>query len=405
MRTAGIICEYNPFHMGHKRQIDILRDMGYECIVCVMSGNYTQRGELAIFDKYTRAESAVMGGADIVLELPFPYSSFSAEGFANAGVHILSSIGVDAICFGSECGNLSILERAADAILSPNFKEIYSELVKSGRGSAAAYFDAIGEITKENVSLLSNDILGISYIAAIKKLGAKLDIIPIKRVGAAYNEKSLDNNVLPSASAIREQITNEAIDLKSALSGFIPDDSLSALIKAKRNGIAPVLYENIGEKALSFFRLMSAGEICARAISRSSGGESVAEDGCGICQRLCNSAKECNGFEEFLKSSYTSKYTDARINRVILFSLLGVSDTVGRKEPEYTTLLAANDAGRTFLSEIRKSCDFPIITKPADAPTSVQKTLSEASDSLYTESMSVHKGLYFFIKAHPFMLK
>ena len=282
MRTAGIICEYNPFHMGHKRQIDILRDMGYECIVCVMSGNYTQRGELAIFDKYTRAESAVMGGADIVLELPFPYSSFSAEGFANAGVHILSSIGVDAICFGSECGNLSILERAADAILSPNFKEIYSELVKSGRGSAAAYFDAIGEITKENVSLLSNDILGISYIAAIKKLGAKLDIIPIKRVGAAYNEKSLDNNVLPSASAIREQITNEAIDLKSALSGFIPDDSLSALIKAKRNGIAPVLYENIGEKALSFFRLMSAGEICARAISRSSGGESVA---C-ICRRI-----------------------------------------------------------------------------------------------------------------------
>ena len=176
-------------------------------------------------------------------------------------------------------------------------------------------------------------------------------------------------------------------------------------IKAKQNGIAPVLYENVGEKALSFFRLMSAGEICARAISRSSGGESVAEDGCGICQRLCNSAKECNGFEEFLKSSYTSKYTDARINRVILFSLLGVSDTVGRQEPEYTTLLAANDAGRTFLSEIRKSCDFPIITKPADAPNSVQKTLSEAADSLYTEAMNVHKRLDFFIKAHPFMLK
>ena len=84
MRTAGIICEYNPFHTGHKRQIDILRDMGYDCIVCVMSGNYTERGELAIFDKYTRAESAILGGADVVLELPFPYSSFSAEGFANA---------------------------------------------------------------------------------------------------------------------------------------------------------------------------------------------------------------------------------------------------------------------------------------------------------------------------------
>lgn len=405
MRTAGIICEYNPFHMGHKRQIDILRDMGYECIVCVMSGNYTQRGELAIFDKYTRAESAVMGGADIVLELPFPYSSFSAEGFANAGVHILSSVGVDAICFGSECGNLSILERAADAILSPNFKENYSELVKSGRGSAAAYFDAISAITRENASLLSNDILGISYIAAIKKLGAKFEIIPIKRKGAAYNEKSLNYNVLPSASAIREKIKNNADELESALAGFIPDSSLSVLTKAQKSELGPVFTDKIGDKILSFFRLMSAGEISTRAISRSSGGESVAEDGCGICQRLCNSAKECNCFEEFLKSSYTSKYTDARINRVILFSLLGVSDTVGRQEPEYTTLLAANDAGRTFLSEIRKSCDFPIITKPADAPNSVQKTLSEAADSLYTEAMSVHKGLDFFIKAHPFMLK
>ena len=405
MRTAGIICEYNPFHAGHKRQIDMLRDMGYDCIVCVMSGNYTQRGELAIFDKYTRAESAVMGGADIILELPFPYSSFSAEGFANAGVHILSSVGVDAICFGSECGDLSILEGAADAILSPNFKEIYSELVKSGRGSAAAYFDAIGEITKENASLLSNDILGISYIAAIKKLGAKLDIIPIKREGAAYNEKSLDNNVLPSASAIREHIKNNAIELKSALSGFIPDEALSVLIKAKTGGLGPVFSNNVGDKIPSFFRLMSANEISNRAISRSSGGESVAEDGCGICQRLCNSAKEHQSFEEFLKASYTAKYTDARINRVILFSLFGVSDAILQTLPEYTTLLAANNAGRALLSEIRKSCDFPIITKPADAPDSVQKTISEAADFLYSEAMGQKKGLDFFIKSHPFMLK
>lgn len=405
MRTAGIICEYNPFHAGHKRQIDILRDMGYDCIVCVMSGNYTQRGELAIFDKYTRAESAVMGGADLVLELPFPFSSFSAEGFADAGIHILSSVGVDAICFGSECGDAKILERAADAVLSNKFKEVYSELTKSGRGSAAAYFDALSLITNENSALLSNDILGISYIAAIKKTDVKLDIIPIKRDGAAYNEKALNEDLLPSASAIREHIKGGADDLKSALSGFIPDDSLSVLARAQKNGFAPVFAENVGEKLLSFFRLMSANEIIERAISRSSGGEAIAEDGCGICQRICNTAKSSKSFEDFLKACYTSKYTDARINRVLLFSLLGVSDTIGNKQPEYTTLLAASATGRDFLSAIRKSRDFPIITKPADAPDSVGKTISEAADSLYAEAMGGERGLDFFIKSHPFMLK
>lgn len=402
MRTAGIICEYNPFHTGHKLQIDILRGMGYDCIICVMSGNYTERGELAIFDKYTRAKSAIMGGADVVLELPFPYSTFSAEGFADAGVHILSSIGVDAICFGSECGDAAALERAADAVISPEFKEIYSELTRSGRGAAAAYFDAISAITKESSVMLSNDILGISYIAAIKKLGAKLDIVPIKRDGAAYNEKSLYENVLPSASAIREKIRNGTGDIEADLSGYIPNKSLSVLAQARST---PVFTENIGGKILSFFRLMSANEIAARAISRSMGGDAVAEDGFGICQRLCNIAREINGFKEFLEASYTAKYTDARINRVILYSLFGVSDAMTHTVPKYTTLLAANGIGREFLSAIRKDCDFPIITKPADAPDSVQRTLSEAADSLYAEAMGQGIGLDFFIKSHPYMLK
>lgn len=405
MRTAGIICEYNPFHTGHKRQIDILRDMGYDSIVCVMSGNYTERGELAIFDKYTRAESAIMGGADLVLELPFPYSSFSAEGFADAGVHILSSIGVDAICFGSECGDADTLTRAADAVLSPAFKEIYSELVKTGRGAAAAYFDAIGAITNENTALLSNDILGISYIAAIKKLGANLDIIPIKRDGAAYNEKALDEKVLPSASAIRERVKECSNNLKVTLAGFVPEDALSVLDKAQENGHGPVFTNNVGDKILSFFRLMSADEIAARAVSRSMGGESIADDGFGICQRLCNTARNCSSFEEFVKAAYTAKFTDARINRVMLFSLLGVSDAFSHTLPEYTTLLAANSTGRVFLSVIRKDCDFPIITKPADATDSVQKTVTEAADSLYAEAMGKEIGFDFFIKSHPFMLK
>ena len=115
MKTVGIVCEYNPFHNGHAHQIELLRQNGFELVVCAMSGNFTQRGELAIADKYTRAESAVRCGADIVVELPFPFSSFSAEGFSRAGVHILSSLGVDTLSFGSESADLTLLSRAADA--------------------------------------------------------------------------------------------------------------------------------------------------------------------------------------------------------------------------------------------------------------------------------------------------
>lgn len=406
MRTVGIICEYNPFHTGHKRQIDILRSMGYDCVICVMSGNFTQRGEMAIFDKYTRAEAAIRGGADIVVELPFPFSSFSAEGFANAGVHILSSLGIDAMSFGSECGDVSLLNRAANAICSPEFASVYYGLQRGGLGSAAAYFEAIKNISGEDISLLSNDILGISYVAAIKRLGAQLDIVPIKREGAAYNDKELPQNSHPSASAIREAVKNSALELGQLLNEYIPKNSLCALLKAKNCGLGPIDEDNTSREILSFFKLMTPLEITVRAISRSNGGEHIAEDGCGIIERIRNAALSASSYCEFINACYSSKYTNARVNRVILFSLLGVSDKLTNLLPEYTTLLGANDTGRKLLANLRKTCDFNIVTKPADAPEhSIQKTVSEAADILYTSAMPQNKGPYFFIKAHPFMLK
>ena len=304
MRSVGIICEYNPFHNGHKRQIDILRSMGYDCIVCVMSGNYTQRGELAIFDKYTRAQGAIYGGADIVFELPFPFSSFSADGFASAGVHILSSLGVDAICFGSECGDVDILSRAADAVLSVKFKTVYTDLQKSGLGSTSAYFGALKATTGDDCTLLSNDILGISYIAAIKKMGCSLIPVTVKREGAAYNEKSIITNEFPSATAIREILKNRQNDLASSLESYMPEKSLSLLIEARNRGMAPILADNIEKEMLSFFKLMTPSEIVDRAIARSCGGAHIAEDGCGIIERICRASKSARTYNEFVQAAY-----------------------------------------------------------------------------------------------------
>ena len=393
MRTVGIVCEYNPFHNGHKRQIDALRGMGFDCVVCVMSGNYTQRGELAIADKYTRAEAAVCGGADIVLELPFPYSSLSAEGFARAGVHILSSIGVDAISFGSESADLDLLSRAADAVRSPEFTEQYSQSVKGG--SAKSFFSLLGEYIGGNSSILSNDILAIQYIAAIKSLGASLDIVPIKRKGAAYNQAELIFDELPSATAIRQRIAADGV-FSSELDAYMPSGALDALTKN-----TPVLNNSVSREIIHFFRSMTAQEICARAISRSGGGSSVADDGCGIVNRLCDGARTASSLDELLTSAYNSRYTDARVNRVLLYSLFGVSDAAARSLPEYTTFLAANEVGRAFLSESRKSRGFNIVTKPADAPDSTQARLTEAADELYTLAMQGGTQIDFFVKQKP----
>ena len=401
MKTIGIVCEYNPFHTGHKRQIDILRENGAETVICAMSGNFSERGELTVADKYTRAETAIKCGADIVIELPFPFSSLSAEGFARSGVHILSALGCDTISFGSECADKELLTRAADVIISEDFIEAYTAGEKN-QGSAKAYFDLLSSFLGEKNALLSNDILAISYIAAIKRADLNIDVFPIKRNGAAYTESRLTDGY-PSATAIRGAVKSSPEGFLSVTEDHVPHKALEVLRSAQAGGFAPVFTDCIGSDILSFFKLMSPDEICARAIKKSDGGASVLEDGCGIVERLCGCAKKANNFEDFVGKAYNSRYTDARINRVILFSLLGVSDIFAKAVPEYTTLLGANENGRKYLSEIRKTVEFPIITKPADAPEGVLTGILRLSDSLYASAMPKGVNFDFFIKKHPYM--
>ena len=163
----GIICEYNPFHNGHLRQINEIKKLSDEPIICVMSGNFTQRGEIAITDKYSRAKTALCAGADAVLELPVPFSIASAEYFASAGVHILNGAGVDKLCFGSESADAERLYRIARAACSDEFLAECESLSKKD-GNAAAYFELLARFSGES-DILSNDILGIEYTKAIIK--------------------------------------------------------------------------------------------------------------------------------------------------------------------------------------------------------------------------------------------
>ncbi len=401
MRIVGIVCEYNPFHTGHKRQIDVLRESGAELIVCAMSGNFSERGELTVADKYTRAETAIKCGADVVVELPFPFSSFSAEGFARAGVHILSGLGCDTLSFGSESADKELLTRAAETVLTEDFIRSYTEATKN-QGSAKSYFDLLAAHLGKDTALLSNDILAISYIAAIKRANLNMDIFPIRREGAAYTESKLGED-FPSATAIRDAVKNSEESFFALSDKHLPPEALEVLKSAQNGGYAPVFTESIGSDILSFFKLMSPEDIIARAIKKSGGGTSVCEDGCGIVERLCNCAKKTANFEEFLGGAYNSRYTDARINRVILFSLIGVSDIFARSVPEYTVLLGASEKGRRYLSTIRKTIDFPIVTKPADAREGALTDILRLSDSLYSSAIPKSISFDYFMKKHPYM--
>lgn len=403
MKISGIVCEYNPFHNGHKRQIDILRQNGTEIIVCAMSGNYTQRGEFAIVDKYTRAEAAVRCGADIVVELPFPYSSLSAEGFCRAGVHILSQMGIDTLCFGSESANKAMLSKAADAILTDSFATLYTEYQQQ-MGTAKAYFHALSCILNEDVAPLSNDILALSYLCAIKREGTEIVPYPIKRDGAAYNSEALDPYKNPSATAIRKALLDQCNPSALQLESYIPSPAVDVLQQAALSGHFPIFSKNADKEIISFFRLMTPNEITNRAVYRSGGGYGVAEDGCGLVSRLCESALSSCTIDELLDKAYNSRYPNARVNRVMLFSLFGVSDAISRSLPSHTTLLAINEKGRCYLSSRRKSASFPIISKPADAPDNTVTKLSNNADAFYASAL-LQNDQEFFIKKHPFLIK
>ena len=401
MKIAGIVCEYNPFHNGHKYQIDTLRSSGAECIVCVMSGNYVQRGEPAMLDKYTRAEMAITCGADVVLELPFPYSCLSAEQFARAGVYVLDAVGVDAISFGSECGDIDKLTQAARIISSEEFSEKFSILQKSNSGSAAAFFEAYEQVSGQAADFKSNDLLGISYIRAINEFESQIKPFVIKRVGGGYTDTAIESS-MPSAMAIRGLVNGGELD-SAALESIMPSEAAKALVSAFENNTAPVTESLLFPYIQSFFRLHSPEEINNRATSLCAG-ESILDDGDGICNRICACAMQSTTSEEFYKNLFNSRYTDTRIKRVILYSLFGVSDVFRSSLPEYTTLLGANARGREYLSCIRKNAKINIVTKPSDAPDGLQTKLSRRADSLYTLLMPEAQKSDYFIKKSPFII-
>lgn len=366
MSNFCIVCEFNPFHNGHGYLLDEARRMGAETVTCIMSGNATQRGELAVTDKYLRARVAIECGADLVLELPFPWSSASADYFASAAVSVAMNFG-DTLFFGSECGDIKLLTEAATVCETADFKAEFGERVKSGEGAAAAYSAALA--VRGFAELSSNDLLGIAYIRAAERMGADMSYATVKRVGAAYNDDSIRDGEFPSATALRAAIESGQTDYSERLMPRVMADILRREIE---NGRITDMKE-ADSAYLVYFRMCSESEL-----------ENIADAGGGIVNRLISSAKKSVSVEDMLSKARTKRYTDARLRRAALFCLTGTEAHMMNRRPEYTTLLGANTKGRELLSKNRRQDGISVITKPADAPRmSEQYMLSERLDILY----------------------
>lgn len=405
MKTALIISEYNPFHSGHKYQIeDIRKSFGEDtAIISLMSGSFTQRGEIAIADKFTRAECAILGGANLVLLLPFPFSASSAEFFARAGVEIANSLGiVDILAFGSESGDVSALSEIARNMLSDTFKKRLEELTTANETKAIGYPKLCETVYKEVFSsefhsefFSPNNILAIEYLKALIITNSNIIPYTTKRIGAGYNTEKITNSVYQSASAIRNEFKK---DINSAFE-YIPISSKNTLLSAYNSMSFPCDEERLSSAVLSFFRLNLPTDSC-----------NIHDADGGLYNRLITSSFKATSITNLTELAATKKYTAARIRRAIWFSFFGVTSSEIKRMPKYTQALGMDSIGQTLLKRIKKTTGFPIITKPSatellDEVALKQKELSDKADFIFELSKPKPSSAKTPIVSKPFVKK
>lgn len=355
MRTAGVICECNPIHSGHCALFEAARRAGAEAVVAVMSGGFVQRGEAAVLDPFSRAALLLKGGADLVVELPFPYAASGAEFFASAGIEILDRLGVDFVWFGSECGELSRLQRLAAAADDPSFVARYAATVRGSEGTASAFFSSLQEFCNDGEPCLSNDILGISYLRALRARRSAIQPFTVKREGSAYHAvQTSAEEPHPSATALRRLWLERG---SGAILSYLPTGAEPILCAAERAGKAPASLANAERLILGAIRLTSPERL-----------DRIAELSGGLGNRLWSVAQKSSTLEELIKRTETKKYPRARIQRGILFALTDVQRADLRAPIAYVRLLAASAAGRAFLAQVKRTSELPVVTRRTDLP-------------------------------------
>lgn len=355
MKNIGIICEYNPFHNGHARQLHLVREQG--CAVCLMSGNYVQRGEPALLSKSLRAKAAVLGGADLVLELPVTYVLRSAEGFADGGVEIFQRLGlVDGLCFGSECGDGQRLMALAALLDTEEFSLKLREKLAEGLSFPAARQQAVESLGHGSEILTNpNDILAVEYCKALLRRKADIAPMPILRTGSYH---SGTDPQAPSATVLRGMVD---------WSGHMPDACCTLQSAGLRHSL------KAGERALlARLRAMDEEEFAALPF----GSE-------GLWRKLMHACREEATPQQILLAAKSKRYTHSRLMRMLLCAFLGITEAQMGQQVPYVRVLAMNSRGGKLLRKLRDQSELLLLNGNEAAPHCSYRELERRAEALY----------------------
>lgn len=350
MKTIGIICEYNPFHNGHAHQLHTLAQLHPDALrICIMSGSFVQRGEPAIFSKFDRARWAILGGADIVIEVPTLYSTGSAQLFGTGAIRMVKALAIDALSFGSETADLDALVDIAKRMDCKSTQEQLRTYIKEGMSYGAAFRKALDT----EILNTPNALLGLEYIRAGLAYNAKLEYIPILRTSNHHEETLTDE--LPSGTALRQLITSTG-NLSSQLQATIPPSIASDMTQVIKNGNY-VNYNRYHDMVHSLSRRTTPKEL-----------EKFGDFSEGI-EHLWSKAAQQTSWTTATEEIKSKRYTYARLQRMGAYLTLGITKDVLQNAmeegPQYARLLAFNDRGRQWL---RNEYEIPLIQKWAKAP-------------------------------------
>lgn len=358
MKICACVAEYNPFHLGHQKHIEYMRYvLGAEKIIVVMSGNFVQRGEPAVLDKFTRAKHAVLGDADLVIELPTVFATGNAETFATGAVNLINALGVaDGLCFGVESGDKFEYLTLAKAMLneSREYKKALKDRLDNGVSLAKAKFEALKSVGGNyNEALISspNNILGLEYTKALLKCKSDIEIYPMLREGD-HNDKTLKNKIT-SASSIREVVKTGKIK------------------KIKKN-VPPFVYSDIKGYPNTF------DDIIMASVVKNSAETLALTPDCteGLENRIKALSKDNLTVDGLLNKVCTKRYTASRIRRILINNLLGITDGLVKSalaDNTYAKILAVNKDSKDLISLINSNSTVPVLTRKSDLA-SLRKT-------------------------------
>ena len=348
MKVIGIVAEYNPFHNGHKYLIDEAKKHGANAIVAVMSGNFVQRGDTAVISKFLRTKQALECGVDLVVELPTYWAMSTAQKFAQGAIEILENIGIDALIFGSECGETERIVDTAYCVRSKEFSEIMREQLDLGFAPARARETAVQKLCGNGELLRSpNDTLAVEYVSAAKSLNSKAKFIAVKRRGVKHDSNVADGEFC-SASALRELILSGKIERAAK---YMPEKSYEILKYAADNGKISDL-KILETTILSTLRTTSKEEFKALP--------DISE---GIENRLFSAARMGRNLPELLEYAATKRYTNARLRRLVISAFLKMeADKIPNKVP-YIRVLGCNATGSDVLKTAREQSKLPVIMR------------------------------------------